>query len=93
MNVFFVNKSFLIENSPYFANLLATPPSGEVVHLQVPEPLCTSDNTEGFRVFEDWLNALYQGTVERINATPLKDFELSQRLTSPISLVHLASRT
>lgn len=80
MNVFFVNKSFLVEHLPYFANLLASPPSGDVVHLQIPEPLCTSDNTEGFRVFEDWLDALYQGTVERINAAPLKDFELSQRL-------------
>lgn len=50
VNVFHVNKSFLVQHSKYFAILLDTAPQREVIRLPVKE-------TE---IVEDWLNVLYR---------------------------------
>lgn len=50
VNVFHVNKSFLIQHSKYFAILLDTAPPREVIRLQAKDPV----------IVEDWLNVLYR---------------------------------
>lgn len=63
LNVFYINKSFLIQHSRYFAILLDTAPPRDVVRLQIPNndnhATCSGDKEE-YQVFADWLDAMYR---------------------------------
>ncbi|KAK4939461.1 hypothetical protein LTR10_020267 [Elasticomyces elasticus] len=72
MTVFNVHTSFLGEHAQYFAGM----PDCDNALVPVSEPTRISDNIKAYHVFEDWLDAMYQGKIERINSIPLKDFEL-----------------
>ncbi|KAJ9502741.1 hypothetical protein LTR99_009357 [Exophiala xenobiotica] len=80
LNVFYINKSFLVQHSRFFAILLDTAPPRDIVRLQIPNNDRLCDDKEEYEVFADWLDAMYRWEEGGSKLDVREYWDINQRL-------------